>query len=104
MTVGGVAGNQSLELRGLDRLADGRGQCLLSGLGELASAQVGSGSAHVLEDAARRTGQAGSWGHITDRGEKQPWSRPLSWKKDMSNSSAIRERPTCRASAECPAA
>ena len=26
-----------------------------------------------------------SWSSSTDRGEKQPWSRPLPWKNDMSN-------------------
>ena len=39
------------------------------------------------------TGHSGLCGHIIDSGEKHPWSSVLSWKNDMSNSSAISAAP-----------
>jgi len=48
-------------------------------------------------------GQPPSWRQSKDRGEKQPWSSGRSWKKDMSNSSATSDCPTCAARPGWPA-
>ena len=77
--------------------------CAAPGRACSSAAPTGSGNCSTpICSGTIGAGQSGSCGSIIDSGEKQPWSSGLSWKNDMSNSSAtsagadvMRRAPAC---------
>ena len=89
---GGDDGHLQILRIALDRLAQGLAEPEAAPRGRDRETPALPPAAERWRRASRR-----SCGHITDSGEKQPWSSGFDWKNDRSNSAAVSATAICRA-------